>query len=80
MFFYRLVLLLAGRPHFQERVLLLPHPVLHSVLHAGYGLVGELLARPACSAGPRLARRHDAPHNEHAKRRHKPVAATCVLY
>jgi hypothetical protein len=55
----------------QTRVLLLPDPDLHSLLHVGHRLVGFILAGFECRSGSRLARSDHSTHDGHPNDRHQ---------
>ena len=69
-----------GGPDVQARVLLLPSDHLHSLLHAGHRLLGELLARPQRGSGPSLARRDDPAHHVDSDGLHQQLAAAGGLH
>ena len=72
--------MLDGRFDLQARVLLLPSHHLHSLLHVGHRLMGQLLARPQRRTGTGLPGRDDPPHHVHADRIHQQLASPRRLH
>ena len=69
-----------GEPAVQARVLLLPDPDLHPVLHAGHRVLGVVLAGRQRRAGPRLPRRHHSADHGHSDDGHQQLPAARLLH
>ena len=69
-----------SEPAVQARVLVLPHPDLHPLLHVGHRFVGVVLVGRQRSARPRLARRHDSTDNGHADDWHQQFPTARLLH
>ena len=69
-----------SEPAVQARVLVLPHPDLHPLLHVGHRFVGVVLVGRQRSARPRLTRSHNSPHNGNADDWYQQLTATSLLH
>lgn len=72
--------MLEGGPAVQARVLVLPDPDLHSVLHVGHRVLGVVLAGSGCRTGPGIARGYHTADHGHANIRYQRVSAAGVVH
>ena len=64
----------------QARVLVLPHPDLHSLLYVGYRFVGVVLVGCQRGARPCLSWCHYSTHNGHTDDWYQQFTATSLLH
>ena len=69
-----------GEPAVQARVLLLPDPDLHSVLHAGHRVLGVVLARRQRRSGQSVARCHHSVDHGDPDHGYQQLVATRLLH